>query len=174
MSEQELTFFSIIGIIILLSFLTACVSTHIYESIDDYLKTDVPLTYPEHAVFPDEKLLDDVTVEFYQSESQSTFLFDDVYFLLKCTYSQESFQQEIKRLEEIGAVYEDTWFVLPAYIALFRSDRYYEYALVDTENYTIVYVSAEVSDWQTFSDIPDEYLPVMQGDLGICIYDYEN
>ena len=165
-------FLFIIVLIVLLGLLPACVSTRTYESTDDYLRTDVPVTYSEHAIFPDKEMLADTKVELYRSESQSTLLFDDIYFLLKCTYSQESFQQEIKRIEELGAEYEETHFLYPAYVMLFHFDRYYEYALVDIESCSIVYVSAEVSNWKTFSDIPSEYLPVTQEDLDVCVYEY--
>ncbi len=170
--NKILRFFPLVGIFILLSLLCACGSTHIYESTGDYLKADVPLTYSEHAVFPDEEALNDATVDIYRSESQSTLLFDDIYFLLKCTYSQESLQQEIARIEETGAVYKEEPFSLPAYIVQFRSDRYYEYALIDTENCSIIYVSAEISDWEIFPNFPAKYLPITQEDLGICIYTY--
>ncbi len=170
--NKLLCLFFLIGTTLVLGLLCACGSTHIYESKSDYLKADVPLTYSEHAVFPDEKALNDTTVEFYRSESRSTFLFDDIYFLLKCTFSQESLQQEIRRIEKTGAVYNEEPFSLPAYIVQFRSDRYYEYALIDTENCSIIYVSAEISDWEMFPNFPAEYLPITQEDLGICVYNY--
>lgn len=155
---------------------SACASTSQSSSLDEYLETDIPLLYSEFALFPQKESLELCRVNQYQSTSVSHLLFDDVYFLLNCTYTPQQFEQEILRFEQAGAEYHDDLFNYPAYVMVFYSP-YYEYALLDAENCTIIYVSANASDFAPDSpldilkDFPQQYLPVNIPEIEICKYD---
>lgn len=103
-------------------------------------------------VFPDDP---DKAVQKEYSYSTKTGLFDtDGYFILKAVYSDEDFKAEEERLSEISCdinfkdsshtnyiMYDDVSYNYPAYVANDGYDHAYEYALLDEENNTIIYVS---------------------------------
>jgi hypothetical protein len=156
--------------IVLLFTLSACQKTRRTDTLDQYLKAEVPLIYSEFLSFPMKDFLEDCTVNEYTCVSKSTLLFDDVYFLLSCTYTSQQYEEEIQRLASIGAEYRDDLFGHPAYVMLLYAD-YYEYAIVDEQNKTIVYIHAETADWTVFDGFPKEYLP-NNTDCEICKYSY--
>lgn len=153
--------------------LSACSSTTYTESILDYLVTDVPLSYPEHILFPQREAISNENIIMYQSESKSTFMYDDVYFLLTCTYSNNVYEDEVARFERCGAEYNEEMFVFPAYVMLLWGDNY-EYALLDDQNNTITYVSAQTADWGFFKSFPERYLPAVREKVNICHYPKES
>ena len=136
------------------------------------------MVYTEFLVFPQKEMLELSSVNQYQSESVSTFLFDDTYFMLSCTYSAHQYNQELLRLKEIGAEYHSDIFNYPSYIMLFYAN-YYEYALLDSPNNTIIYVAAQTTDFSFGStphilkDFPSEYLPIYPLEIDICKYNLE-
>ncbi|MCR4649661.1 MAG: helix-turn-helix domain-containing protein [Lachnospiraceae bacterium] len=104
-------------------------------------------------LFPDD-LSKSVNDEF--AYSAKTGLFDtDGYFILKVQYNEEDYKDEADRLAgtyndvTIGdgttytqnVYYDDTTYNYPAYVAMDGYDSAYEYALLDEENDTIIYVS---------------------------------
>ena len=139
------------------------------NKLEDYLHTNVPLTYSEHRLFPDKLDLSEESVNYYKSESKSSFLFDDIYFLLSCTYSQEEYLNEINRLANTGAEFQENLFAFPSYVIVFYNN-YYEYALLDFEKKSVIYIHAETADWETFDAFPDEYRPINTPPADICHY----
>ena len=83
-----------------------------------------------------------------------TGLFDsDGYFFLKADYDEETFESEVQRLSGITCEmeyrgekvvkeikYDESTYQYPAYIASDGYDYVYEYALIDDENQSVVYV----------------------------------
>ena len=126
-------------------------------------------------IFPDDP---DKAVQKEYSYSTKTGLFDtDGYFILKAVYSDEDFKAEEERLSEISCeinfkdsshtnyiMYDDVSYNYPAYVANDGYDHAYEYALLDEENDTIIYVSLSYpqnTDLSGFEDYlkkdPDAY-----------------
>ena len=157
--------------------LWGCTQIRRTESLDDYLKPDVPMSYSEFLLFPIRAALEECTVNRYRSVSMSDLLFDDNYLLLSCTYTQQQYDKEIERFEAIGAAYREDLFRYPAYVALFTTHSY-EYALLDEEDLTIIYIAAHTIDFESSSsdkqhkDFPAQFAPVRIPQKSICIYDY--
>ncbi len=162
----------------LLFSLTSCTKTVHYDSLENYLVYDVPLIYEELLLFPDKEKLTSCAVNEYQSTSVSTLLFDDIYFLLNCTYSPHEYEQELIRFHQLDAEYREDLFRIPAYVMLF-SGHCYEYALLDSSNHTIIYVYAFTADFESdnslriLKDFPEEYRPVTSPNTDICKYIYQ-
>ena len=152
--------------------LSACSGTTYTESISDYLATDISLSYPEHILFPQKEALSDESIIVYQSESKSTLMYDDVYFMLTCIYSDNMYENEVARFEACGAKYNENLFNIPAYVMLFSGDNY-EYALLDDQNNTITYVSAQTADWGFLKSFPEQYIPTVRETANICCYPNE-
>lgn len=156
--------------------LCACHNSTTYDSLDDYLKTEVSLTYPELSIFPEKEKLNKNAVEFYRSETVRTPLSDDVYFLLRCNYDRQEYEQEIQRIYRLGAKYYEKMFRYPAFVMLF-SGLHYEYMLVDSQNLSIIYVYAMASGFHPdasvmmFEDFPEEYLPIGKPSEDIIVYE---
>lgn len=159
--------------------LCSCKKTTRSVSLEDYLESSVPLIYSELLIFPSREGLEESTVETYQSTTVETLLFDDVYFLLRCNYSSQKYEQEVLRIKELGAQYQDKLFQYPSYVMLFSSD-FYEYALLDADNYSIVYVYAMTTDFnasesiQILGDFPKDYLPIARPETDIIVYEYDD
>lgn len=102
-------------------------------------------------VFPDDT---DHMMDAEFTSSLKTGLFDtDGFFILKAKYAAEDFDREIERLSQIKCEiryngdsvinkirYDENTYNYPAYIASDGFDYVYEYALIDKENHTIIYV----------------------------------
>ena len=118
-------------------------------------------------LFPDDlsKSVDD---EF--AYSAKTGLFDtDGYFILKVKYDAADYNDEVDRLAgtyndvTIGdgttytqsVYYDDTTYNYPSYIAMDGYDDAYEYALLDEENNTIIYVSLSYPEYQNLLKYKD-------------------
>lgn len=100
-----------------------------------------------------------------------TNMWDNIYEIyLKAKYSDEDFELEKGRLKNISSrvnvngnekeqdiQYTEDLFVLPAYVAIYASNNSFEYALVDEETKTIIYIYLQNS---TNDDLfRKEYLP---------------
>lgn len=172
MKKHRVLFLGIIALLIL----SSCVQLAKSSSLDNYLITDVPMIYTEFLIFPQKEKLESISVNQYKSESISTLLFDDAYFLLSCTYTKQQYEQELLRFEKIGAEYHSDLFQYPSYVMLYYQ-KYYEYVLLDAENNAMIYVAAQSSNFKSDSasrlleDFPDEYLPINNSGPEICKYD---
>ena len=126
-------------------------------------------------VFPDDL---DYAVQIEYSYSTKTGMFDtDGYFILKAVYSDDDFKAEKERISNISCeinfrdeshtnyiLYDDVSYNYPAYVANDGYDHAYEYALLDEENDTIIYVSLSYpqnTDLKGYEDFlkkdPDAY-----------------
>ena len=164
-------------VICLLSTLSGCWYTRRTESLDDYLQPKAPMSHEDFILFPLRSALDECTVNLYRCVSISDLLFDDSYILLSCTYTREQYEEEVARLEGIGAEYREDLFRYPAYIAVFYTHTY-EYALLDDKNLSIHYVAADTIDFErddnskVQTDFPQSLAPIRFEGVDICIYDY--
>ncbi len=98
----------------------------------------------------------DKSVDDEYAYSAKTGLFDtDGYFILKVQYNEEDYKAEVDRMSDVSCkidfdnnqsytnyVYQDdTMYNYPAIIAMDGYDNAYEYALLDEEDLTIIYVA---------------------------------
>ncbi len=101
----------------------------------------------EFFIFPDDtsKMLEPTFV----SSLKTGFFDTDGYMILRGTYSEEDYEEEVQRLSAIectveditiGVQYDEDSYALPAYVALDGYDYEYEYALLDEKNHTITYI----------------------------------
>lgn len=124
-------------------------------------------------IFPKEISVNAIDTEFLYSCRAIGFGIDYQQYL-KCTYSDEEYQAEVDRLKNIqceihtrnGTVvnrieYSDTKFDYPAYITAYGGNRMYEYALLNDEKNTIIYVYLQtISNKRVAFDkayLPKEY-----------------
>lgn len=98
-----------------------------------------------------------------------TGLFDsDGYFILRASYDPENFEKELERLAGVQCEitfrgqtaindirYDETMYRYPAYIASDGYDYVYEYALIDAERETIIYVLLSYPDMNIISEYRD-------------------
>lgn len=103
----------------------------------------------------------------YYFEYKEGFLDSECQIYLRCCYDILTYKKEIERLTQIEATYQDKTqkihydeknFNKPAYVTVFKNDGSYEYALLDKENLSIIYIFVQ---WTKEKDIkfPDLYLP---------------
>lgn len=140
------------------------------SGIDNYSKSYYLENYDDLnstlSIFPDDisKMIEPTFIS-----SFSTDLFDiKGYLLLKTKYSENDFYNEIERLSTIElsisncsgdlktnkVIYDLNSYKYPAYITIDGFDHKYEYALVDKDNLSIVYIylsSPNTSD-QTYNE----------------------
>lgn len=156
-------------LVFLCSLCCGCMVNSENNSLEDYLQAGVPLTM-DYTIFPAKEFLDEAAVEEYRCIEKSTFLFDDVCFLLRCSYDKATFSSETARFEDLGAAYREDLFQQPAWVMLFGGDHF-EYALLDEASYSIVYIAAQTPSMNTFEELADEYLPLAGHDE--LIFQYE-
>lgn len=168
---------AIVLVLCLLVCLSGCWQTRRTESLDDYLQPGVPMSHTEFLLFPVRAALEECTVNQYRSESVSSLMFDDNYLLLSCTYTQQQYEEEVSRLENLGAEYRDDLFRFPAYVTVFYTHNY-EYALLDEDNLTVTYIAAHTIDFENdvnedqLKDFPPQFAPIKFSGVDICIYQY--
>lgn len=102
------------------------------------------LVFPQH--------IQSESAEFFafseeRGSDRGRVLVSEIY--LSCTYSDEIFSSEIKRLSEIKRehadqnkpiLYSEELFNLPSYVAIYNDSSEFEYAIVNEKNLTIYYV----------------------------------
>lgn len=93
---------------------------------------------------------------------------------LKASYEEEEYAKEVQRLSEINVdikltdgsivnkaiMYSDSLFAYPAYVAIYNAHNSFEYALLDEENQTIVYVYHHLLNDEEAGNTPQEYRPL--------------
>ena len=149
--------------------LNGCTVTKSNNYVTDYLKADVPIIYPQFSIFPQKESLSNTIVNEYQSITVSSLVFDDICFWLSCTYSDSQFCNEIERIQANQAEYREDIFQFPAYVMLYTGN-YYEYALLEPQKNTIIYVYAQTADFDIFKSFPTEYYPNTNVEIDICHY----
>jgi len=137
------------------------------RDIEDYEKV---LSYPyiqtAYIVFPEELPEGTLKTEFY-SYYRDTFGSPTIQTYLKCVYDEETYKEEICRLENTSKKYankekrllRDTEqkFQYPAYIAVENAAHRYEYALLTGDN-EITYINTAWVEREHMK-CPQEYLP---------------
>lgn len=137
------------------------------RDIEDYEKV---LSYPyiqtAYIVFPEELPEGTLETEFY-SYYRDTFGSPTIQTYLKCVYDEETYKEEISRLENTSKKYankekrllRDTEqkFQYPAYIAVENAAHRYEYALLTGDN-EITYINTAWVEREHMK-CPQEYLP---------------
>lgn len=141
-------------------------------------------------VFPTKILNSAKNIEFYYKDDSSPVFDDSCQVYLKCTYHKNDYQNEILRLTSIIEQYQGekqkTWlnntnYNYPAVVAIDNNNHCYEYALLDEDNFSIIYVFLQfiykkdvifASNYlpHNFTN-PDE--PINKADEGKSIYLFE-
>lgn len=92
----------------------------------------------------------------------------DIQIFLSCTYSKDNFENELNRISQLTSVidgynsksvkYSESIFLVPAYYTVFAMYNSFEYALLDFDTNTIIYVSMQ---YQSINQIyfDNKYLP---------------
>ena len=116
----------------------------------------------EFMIFPDST---DKILEGEYASNLKTGLFDtDGYIVLKAKYNAEDYNAEVERLSGIDfdgekvfydIKYDDTTYNYPAYVASDGFDFVYEYALMDEEDSTIIYVILSYPDVKELNKYAD-------------------
>ena len=160
MKRIKKQFVCLIVCAIVMSTMSGCLRVKRTEDLSDYLHTKVPLHY-DHVLFPDKDQIPTNGVKLYRSESISSLMFDDIYFLLSCSYTDDAYASELERIKSCGAEYQQDLFARPAYVMVF-SGNCFEYVLQHTEDNTLIYVYAQTADWNIFDNFPKEYRPLVK------------
>lgn len=98
----------------------------------------------------------------------------DIQIFLSCTYSKDNFESELNRISQLTSVidgynsksvkYSESIFLVPAYYTVFAMYNSFEYALLDFDTNTIIYVSMQYQSInQIYFDnkyLPQDYLEV--------------
>lgn len=100
-------------------------------------------------VFPEKLLKSAQNIDFYYNDDSSPIFDDSCQVYLKCSYNESDYQSEIQRLKSIKEQYQEmeqkTWvdnenFKFPAVVAIYNNNHCYEYALLNENNFSIIYV----------------------------------
>lgn len=158
----------IISFILLFIFII-CIAMNqkkVITDIEKYGMFDGFKGYSNLDVFP-EQIPDEGTDAEYYFEYKDE-IFDPYYQIyLKCTYDTPTYSDEVKRLSQIKESYQGITqkiryntedFEYPAFVAIYGDDGCYEYALLDENNQTIIYIFTQ---WAKADDIKikNAYLP---------------
>jgi hypothetical protein len=148
--------------------MVACGSFENKTGIEEYNKDAILKEYGSDIdsslfLFPDDTktCLD---AEFVSS--LRTGLFDtEGYIIMNVKYNETDYIKEVARLAsvscvmqntEVGVIYDEESYALPAYVAVDGFDYVYEYALMNDDNYEITYVllsnhiSADLAEYQAY------------------------
>lgn len=121
-------------------------------------------------IFPEPEMVTDYIKDWNYDEQQG--LFDGKYQLsITCNYDEKTYQEEEKRLGIINTSYngvQQSVKCMPieneylAYITIYDGTGTYEYAILDEENKSIVYVYSQLGELE---DIVDEEYIIKQQDI---------
>ncbi len=157
----------VVALIMLVYFFFTGGPAKVTRDIEDYEKV---LSYPylqtAYIVFPEELPEGTLETEFY-SYYRDTFGSPTIQTYLKCVYDEETYKEEICRLENTSKKYAnkekkllrdpEKKFQYPAYIAVENAAHKYEYALL-TGDHEISYINTAWVDREHMK-CPQEYLP---------------
>lgn len=136
----------VIASIVLISLIFIPIQIEI-DDMDKYLKTDGRVT--DFCIFPAKDEIAGEVIDYHYR----TNLFGSHEIYLEVVYSEESFENEIKRLDNLTyAVYENTFslkkdnanlFNYTTYISVYNYHGLYEYVCIDEIDFRIVYITLE-------------------------------
>ena len=142
-----LTLVFVLGVLLLLAFYVFCSDTPCeYDTYDKAFWREATLS--NAYVFPEK---DEINGEIIDFHYKSFLASSEPEIYLEVVYTEENFNAEIERLENISYVDregknhtitkdESYLFNYTTYIAVYNSSYTYEYACVDPTNYRIVYI----------------------------------
>lgn len=81
----------------------------------------------------------------YKKYTSPTFLLDDdILTYLSCTYTEEDYNTEIERMQNLCGGLDEQTFLVPAYV-LFRNfpNGFSEYAIADADSHTVFYIAVQ-------------------------------
>lgn len=151
-----------------------------YKGIEEYNKTAI-LEENGSDFNSDMRIFPDDISEFkngeYIAHIDSALIDTDAYIFLKADYNSDTYLKEKDRLSNINCVvstpngkswtqdvyYDDKTYKYPAYIATDGFTNTYEYALLDEENKSIIYVFLSYPDYNSLTTYKD-YLKVNSKD----------
>ena len=120
-------------------------------------------------MFPEEISESVIVNDFYYLYRPILWVNPDIQVFLSCTYNQGDFENEISRLAALSSSregyntkfvkYDEEIFEFPAYYTFYAFFHSFEYALLDYETNTIIYVSMQ---YEEVKDIhfDNQYLPI--------------
>lgn len=160
----------LLSIFVLMISLFGCQTKVKTNNISDYgmFRSYTANTSLGYKVFPTDLSDVDTVNDYYFLFKPVLWVNPDIQVFLSCTYSKENFENEIIRLSELTAVidgyntksikYSESIFMIPAYYTVFAMYNSFEYALLDFETNTIIYVSMQ---YQSINEIyfDNKYLP---------------
>lgn len=141
------------------------------QGIENYDKANMQEKYgmdmnSGFLVFPE--TVDNTISVKYESKLKTGFVDSDGFFILEARYNEADFENEIRRLSDITCEiayagtsvtnqieYDEEMYMYPAYITSDGYDYVYEYALIDKENYRIVYVNLSYPVYNKLQEYKD-------------------
>ena len=164
---NKFKFFRILPVIPAL-FCTSC-TTHTKSNVEDYF--DILKEAREEFDFHSQLYLYPDTIEnteivtFLYQETEDLFT-GSYFFYLVLTYSQEGFDAELERMNNVKAEYKNgvvkpalAYPDLNAFLTISKDNRY-EYALYDKEKLEIAYISNQLYSWKQLTILEERhYMP---------------
>lgn len=145
------------------------VSPELYETILSNMKENSDI-HSKLLIFPESEVVMDFIKECNHVEQEG--LFDGIYQLsINCNYDNKTYEKEQQRLENIVVSYRNTKQVVLStitesgyltYITIYDGVGTYEYAMLDEENSSIIYVFSQLGNIQ---DIVGEKYVVGKSDI---------
>lgn len=170
----------ILSTLFLLVSLFGCQAKVELSNLSDYgvFRSYTANTSLGYEIFPTDLSGVDTVNDYYFLFEPVLWVNPDIQVFLSCTYSKENYESEIIRLSELVAIidgyntksikYSESIFMIPAYYTIFATHSSFEYALLDFETNTIIYVSMQ---YQSINEIyfdskylPNDYLEVYTSD----------
>lgn len=137
------------------------------DDIADYGQWDLSKEYTQLSVFPAE-IPASATEVSYRYKYQSGYNRPMCQIYLECTLDQQEYEAEVERLRNLSYTtaagetnlvqYDEENFSYPAYVTMLGYDFAYEYALVNEQSRTIVYIFS-MNTLEKDVKFDDSYLP---------------
>ena len=130
------------------------------QSLEDYGRF-IGRTSPLNGrIFPDRALLTEDNCVFHDEYVTDGSNHPEFLTYAFCSFSEDVYEAEITRLQELANEYTETAFERPAYVLRFEPKFIREYALVDEDAHTIHYISYYCPSFlkQVLWSVPEEDL----------------
>ena len=131
--------------LLVLVFFVALVLSSCYKynetstSLGDYERCIARNPY-HRLIFPNGALLSEQNCEFYDLYQWDGSTTPISLTYVHASFSKDTFQQELDRLQKMGVTYTEEYFCNPAYVLCLNDVGVGEYALINEEQYSIRYV----------------------------------
>ena len=123
-------------------------------------------------------------VEYYYEFQQISVISPSYLIFLKCQYDQTTFETALRGVSQVAyvsngkeakVIYDETHFQLPAYVAVYENDLFFEYVLIDEERQMLLFVFLQYTDIEIPFD--KQFLPKtwrQESDFNFSIYATNN